>query len=164
MVKLLSIVCFILIFISCLSAQDIKDCASLKYEDKNQLTPSQLTVKKVSGQLVVEGDENYPFIDICIALFDEKNKKFIFIKEISEMSENGKFNIKKIPNGKYRLIVKTLSNFFCVANVPIEINNTISKNRKISIIMRPSGLDDCSFGKYENKRLDRDKKIKCSKQ
>lgn len=138
------LICFsVLIFCNVLFAQDVKQCSNVNYQDKNQVTPSPLVVKKIIGQVVVKDDESFPLVDVCVALFDEKNRTLIVV---TTPDEKGIFNIKKVPDGKYRLIVKHLYDFYCVANVPITVEEKSSEKRELLINMIPSAIDECSYG------------------
>ncbi len=116
MLKRFCLTCFFLvIFGNYLLAQNTEKCSSLKYEEINQIIPNSLSVKKLVGNVIAE-DGKIPLVDVCIGLFVEANKKLILV---TQSNREGKFKMKKIPNGKYRLVVKHNLNFYCVANIPI---------------------------------------------
>jgi len=147
MFKTFWFICFsILIFSNILFAQEVKQCSNLNYQDKNQVTPDPLVVKKIIGQVVIKDDESAPLVDVCVALFDEENKKLIFV---TTPDEKGEFNIKKVPDGKYRLIVKHLYDFYCVANVPITVEKKSFEKRELPINMIPSAIDEWSYGCFK---------------
>jgi hypothetical protein len=148
MLKIIFALCFSLFVgtITGFAQKNGDSCSSIKYEDKNQIKPSALIVKKVIGQ-VFDSPPNLkqePLSSVCIALFEEKTKKLV---AVMSPDEEGKFKFKKrILNGHFRLVVKHFYNGFCVANIPLEINKKDVNSKKIAVYMRPSSIDECSYG------------------
>ncbi len=147
MLKIIFTVCFCLsVGVITLFAQKSNDpCASMKYENKNQVTPTALIVGRVTGQVFdSQNVKRVPLSSVCIALFEEKTKKLV---EVVSPDEDGHFKFKKKRQGvHFRLIVKHFYNGFCVANIPIEINHKNLNNKNIAVYMRPSSIDECSYG------------------
>lgn len=144
--KLCLTFCFLTTSSIQLFAQDSKACASLGYEDKNQVTPKPRVVKKVEGRVIIK-DGELPLMDACILLFDEETKRIV---SVVSPNEKGEFRIKKVSNGKFRLVVRHFYNFYCVANIPIEIKTKSSGKGKILVNMKPSSIDDCSYGEIKD--------------
>jgi|ERR1041384_4995765 hypothetical protein len=120
-------------------------CARLKYEDKNQVTPNSITLKTASGRVfdrTAKGDSQ-PVSSVCIGLFEETTKRLI---ATATANDDGWFKFKRVPNGKYRLVVTDMYHIFCPANIPMEINVRSGPKKKIAVYMVARKLDQCSYG------------------
>jgi hypothetical protein len=128
-------------------------CTAIKYENRNQVDPKPFSMSLVSGQVVVTmGDVSGsmrdvgPVTEACVALFTEKDHQLVASANIDSV---GRFMFDAVPEGKYRLLVR--SDPLCVANVPVTIIKTkrgTQKRKQIVIHMRPAGIDTCSYAEY----------------
>ena len=57
--------------------------------------------------------------------------------------ENGRFELKGIPDGNYRLVIKY--DAFCPANAKARIDRHASTKKTLIAHMRPGGIDTCSY-------------------
>lgn len=120
-------------------------CARLKYEDKNQVIPNSITLKTASGRIfdrTAKGDSQ-PMSSVCIGLFEETTKRLV---ATATADDEGRFKVKQVPSGKYRLVVTDMYHIFCPANIPIEIDVRIGQKKKSAVYMIPHQIDQCSFG------------------
>jgi len=130
------------------SGQDAaSSCAGMVYANHNHVDYGPLTVRAVSGRVV--GEVGRPAKELstlpaCLGLFTEDSHVLV---ATGFADERGQFRFKSVPARRYRLIVRDLQNAFCVANVPPDIVKwPRGKNEPLVIHMRPTGLDDCSYG------------------
>ncbi len=106
-------------------------CAKLTYEAENQITPNSIILRSASGRVFdrTSKGESQPVSSVCLGLFEETTKRLI---ATATADDDGWFKFKKIPNGKYRLIVTDMYHIFCPANIPIEIDARVGHKRKMS--------------------------------
>jgi len=129
-------------------AQSSNKCSDMAYENKNQVDPEPLVVKKITGQVVDNvSKSSILLLDVCIGLFDEENEKLMFF---TETNETGEFELQNIPDGKYRLVVKNLTGGYCTANIPVKVDKNSRKKRQISVKMVPPAIDECSYGELKD--------------
>ena len=131
-------VLFLFLCIDCLAQKDAQ-CSSITYTDKNQVTPDSVAMKKVRGRIITHDD--VPFIDGCVGLFREDDKRLV---KVLTPNRKGEFQFDNIPNGRYRLVVKHIYNFYCVANISVEVGSDLPRKRSLSVVMQPEGIDECS--------------------
>jgi hypothetical protein len=113
------------------------------YEDHNQIDYGPLKVTAVQGTSVIRvGDQERPAVSgACFVLFSEKDH--VLMASVVAGTD-GRFELKHIPPGRYRLIARARG--FCTANVPLEIVKSARKKQEIRVNFRPTGIDTCSYG------------------
>src|SRR5262245_37176629 len=91
---------------------------AIVYENHNQSDPKPLIVRSPTGRVIAEaGDESQEIGSVpgaCLGLFTEEGHRLI---ATGAADQGGKFQFGKVPNGKYRLVVR--AGGFCTANVPL---------------------------------------------
>jgi hypothetical protein len=121
----------------------------IAYENHNQSDPNPLSIRSLTGRVIAEvGDEAQeigPLPGACLGLFTEEAHRLI---ATATADQEGRFQFGKVPNGKYRLVVRVGS--FCTANVPLQVTGErrgkVAGKRQLVIHMRPGGIDRCSYG------------------
>ena len=148
------IVLTILIASSALLAQAQQPVASCKmpveYENRNQVDPKRSSVSSIAGRVITEvGDparEVGPW-PACLGLFTENDHRLV---ASAVADEEGHFKFSSVPTGSYRLVVRDPQNVFCAANMPLRVVRSLrGKAKSLVIHMRPSGIDDCSYGDFK---------------
>jgi hypothetical protein len=122
------------------------------YENHNQSDPKPLNVRSLTGRVIAEaGDEAREIGSVpgaCLGLFTEEEHRLI---ATGAADQGGKFQFDKVPNGKYRLVVK--AGDFCTANVPLQVSGErrgkVAGKQQLVIHMRPGGIDRCSYGDHK---------------
>lgn len=127
-------------------SQKTSDCSKpLTYENKHQIDPKPLILSRIVG--VVKDEQGVPIPYVCLAVFSKDGQKLLF-QSIS--SQKGKFIFKLLPPGDYRIIAKY--DPFCTANIPVKIIarklKDKYKHRKMVVYLKPTGVDNCSYGSY----------------
>jgi hypothetical protein len=109
---------------------------------------SLLSLRSVSGRAIAQDSVSVPYV--CLGLFTEKDHRLI---ATGIADEEGYFQLRNIPAGVYRLVVKDSYGGFCTANVRIRIarwpRGGIFKRKRLIIHMRVAGVDTCSYGDYK---------------
>jgi hypothetical protein len=128
--------------------------APTKYQNKNQVDPEPLSLMIVSGRVISEvGDvgaarELGPVLGACLSLFTAQGHRLM---ATTVADREGRFQFKKVPIGKYRLVVRAEP--LCLANVPVRVfrqrSKKPSRSKQVVLHMRPAGIDDCSYGDYK---------------
>jgi len=109
------------------------------YEDRNFIDYGPIKLSQVSG--VARDPLGLPVVNLRLLLFTERKHVLLFK---SQTDDNGTFKFSKVPNGRYRLVAKTLG--FCTANVPIIVQVGRGYPRKLLLHMTLGHLDSCSYG------------------
>jgi hypothetical protein len=78
---------------------------------------------------------------VSVSLFTEEGHALI-ATVVSD--RDGKFRFAKVDHGLYRVLATVEG--LCTANIPIKLESSLLKHRKLEITMRPKGLDTCSYG------------------
>jgi hypothetical protein len=118
------------------------DCASMPYEDHNQIDYGPLRVTSVRG--TVKAVDNYPVFQACVGIFTEHGEKLL---ATGAANEAGDFVIPSLPNGTYRLVLT--SKGFCSANVVVVLKNKPHGKKKLIAVVKPSAVDACSYIELE---------------
>jgi hypothetical protein len=126
--------------------------AEVKYVDRNQADPRQLSVLLVRGRVFVEvgeisGEttETSALPDACLGLFTEKEHRLV---AATSSDEKGQYAFGAVPAGEYRLVVH--SGPFCVANVRVRVTRGgRAKGKRVVVHMRAAGYDTCSYADYK---------------
>lgn len=118
---------------------------SLEYVNRNQVDPGRSTLRVIAGRVVAEVGQparRVGPIPACLGLFTENDHRLV---ASAVADEEGRFKFKSIQPGFYRLVVRDPQNAFCVANMPLRVIAS-GRGKLLVIHMRPSGIDDCSYG------------------
>jgi hypothetical protein len=128
--------------------QPIPSCPNpIAYESHNQVTPPPLSLRKISGRAVASDGVSVP--NVCLGLFTEKDHRLV---ASAVADDEGYFHIRKIPAGRYRLVVKDRYGGFCTASVPVRVSGwprSLLGHKRFVVHMRPSAIDTCSYGDYK---------------
>jgi hypothetical protein len=132
------------LLICLLQGSDAKEqttCDSpMSYESHNQIDPKPLRLKTIRGVAIDE--QGVAVWNLCLGLFAEKDHKLI---ASIRAGEDGRFALKDIPPGEYRLVAK--SSGFCTANVPLRVGYRLSGSKTDLLLhMNVTGIDKCSYG------------------
>lgn len=77
---------------------------------------------------------------LCVSVFTEVGHKLMMS---CKTNENGDFEISRLPSGDYRLVAKYPG--FCPANARLRVRPKSRSNKALTVWMRPSGIDTCSY-------------------
>jgi hypothetical protein len=129
----------VLFFASCpLFAQEPhSSCQNMRYEHHNQIDPPPRHVGLVSG--IVKDFQGFEVRGACVGIFSEAEQKLLIS---AEADDKGRFVISGLQPGRYRMVVSAEG--LCAANGRIIVKGKSKKN-KLTVIMRPSGIDVCSW-------------------
>jgi hypothetical protein len=121
---------------------------AVEYGNRNQVDPSRSTLNLIAGRVIAEVGEpakKVGAIPACLGLFTETDHRLV---ASAVADEEGRFRFKRIQPGLYRLVVRDRQNAFCVANMPLRVVES-RRGKTLVIHMRPSGVDDCSYGDFK---------------
>jgi hypothetical protein len=133
-----------------LHAEEQTTCDSpMSYESHNQIDPKPLRLKTIRGLAIDE--QGVAVWNLCLGLFAEKDRKLIVS---IRAGEDGRFDLKDIPPGEYRLVAKSPG--FCTANVPLRVGSRSSRSKtELVLHMNVTGIDKCSYGDLAKSKLER---------
>lgn len=122
----------------------------IEYGNRNQNEPKRSSVRTISGRVIAEvgspAKEVGP-VPACLGLFTEEDHRLI---ASAVADEKGRFRFRPISEGRYRLVVRDPQNAFCIANMPLRLARWRREKAKALVIhLRPSGIDDCSYGDFK---------------
>lgn len=112
-------------------------CKDMRYESRNQIGYGPLRVRAVRG--AATDAQRTPIPKSCIGVFREEDHKLI---AATETDDRGRFDLKGVPDGDYRLVAKY--DGFSIANAQLRIGRAGSK-KTLAVQMRPAGIDTGSF-------------------
>jgi hypothetical protein len=129
--------------------QSVSSCPKpLEYENHNQIDPSPLSVRIVSGRVIAQ--DGYAVPNACLGLFTEREHRLV-ASVVAD--EEGNFRFGNIPSGKYRLVVRDEYGGFCPANARVHVaswpRGGIRARRQIVGHLRPFAIDVCSHAGYK---------------
>ena len=127
-----------LIAVPALAGQVVPTVAAA-YVNENQTDPAPLKLSDVAGRVRGLGGDAMP--RVSVSLFTEEGHALI-ATVVSD--RDGKFRFAKVDHGLYRVLATVEG--LCTANIPIKLESSLLKHRKLEITMRPKGLDTCSYG------------------
>ena len=127
------------------------NCKSpIEYGNRNQVDPKRSSVRKIFGRVVAEAGrpaKKAGSVPACIGLFTEEGHRLV-ASVVAD--DEGRFKLATIPPGQYRIIVRDPQDGFCVANMALRVVRWPRGIAKSLVIhMRPSGMDDCSYGDFK---------------
>jgi hypothetical protein len=115
-----------------------QSCKDMVYENRNQIDygrPVQVTALFGAAQDM----EKVRVPKACVGIFTEPEHRLV----AAETTENGEFEIRGVPNGDYRIVVKY--NGFCPANALVRLRQRSGRGKPLIVHMRPAGIDTCSY-------------------
>jgi hypothetical protein len=140
----------LLVSIANVQAQTPSCKPSIAYENRNQVEPKRSSVRRISGRVVAESGrpaKEVGSVPACIGLFTEEGHRLV-TSVVAD--DEGRFKLTSFPPGQYRLVVRDPQDGFCVANMPLRVVRWPRGNAKPLVIhMRPSSIDDCSYGDFK---------------
>jgi len=141
---------FILVPALLVNAQTPKCKSPIDYGNRNQVDAKRSTVGRLSGRAISEvGDPAKEIgpVPVCLGVFTEKDHRLV---ASAVADEEGRFHFASIPLGRFRLVVRDPLNLYCLANMPLHVVKwPRGKAKPLVIHMRPSGIDDCSYGDFK---------------
>ena len=144
----MKIVKYVVVFVSFLAASpyrpaqlpnDSAACSS-QYEDHNQIDYGPLKLATIRGGTTVGKEIQNGVPGACLVLFTEKEHKLV---SITKADQNGRFELKDIAPGYYRLLARAEA--FCVANMRIKVVKSLHRKAEILVHFQ-GGIDSCSYG------------------
>ena len=122
--------------------QNPPPCSEMKYEHRNMIDYGPLRISVIRGS--ANDIQGFVVPNACVGVFSEMDHKLI---ATGEAGSDGVFEIRNVPNGRYRLIVACDS--FCAANVSIILRNRSRGKKRLVAMMKPRGIDVCSFVEWK---------------
>jgi len=132
-------ICYFGLALAALAQEPRTYCKDLTYENRNPIERESLPVSRVRG--VAQDAQRLP-IDACVGIFTEPDHNLI---AVAETDEAGHFDLTGIPDGNYRLVVKSSYVGFSPANARLQIDRHAKAKRTLTAQMRPAGSDTGSF-------------------
>src|ERR1041384_2517658 len=117
------------------------ECSEMEYRDPNKTPPAVQNVKNILGTVKL-ADTKLIRVSSCVALYEEKTQKLV---RVVYLSLKQKFEMKGIPDGEYRIVVKEKDGFFCPINVAVKVDKTIVEKTTIGIELKRPTADTCSY-------------------
>jgi hypothetical protein len=112
--------------------------AAPNYVDENPKDPAPLRIEGVEGKVQGLGGDRMP--RVTVLLFTENGHSLI----ATVMTDrDGKFRFDKVDHGLYRVVAKDEG--LCPANIPIDVESSLIKHKKLVITMQPKDIDTCSY-------------------
>lgn len=109
------------------------------YVNENPTDPAPLSLSGLTG--VVRGLGGDPIPRATVSLFTEQGHMLV----ASETTDReGKFHFEKVDHGLFRVVARVPG--LCPANIPVKIEPSYIRHRKLIITMRPKDMDTCSYG------------------
>jgi hypothetical protein len=122
-------------------AQVPKQCESMKYQDHNKTQPAQKLVKTITGTVKLLDNEHIR-VSSCVAVYEEATKKLV---RVMFLNLKQRFDIKEIPDGEYRIVVKEKDGYFCTSNLPVKVDASIVEKADIAIEIKRPNEGDCKY-------------------
>ncbi len=98
-----------------------RPCENMAYENRNQTDYGALRLSTVAG--TAKDAQGVAIPSVCVGIFTESNHELV----AAALADNkGRFELRNIPPGDYRLVAK--SEGFCPANARIRIERAAAKN------------------------------------
>jgi len=141
--RLLSYAIFCLLAQSVLCAQqNPSHCNEMQYEHHNMVDYGPLRISIARG--VTKDFQGFVVPHACVGIFSETNQAVI---ATAQADTGGQFEIRNIPDGKYRLVVA--SEGLCTANVLVILKNQARGKKRLVVTMKPSSVDVCSYVEWK---------------
>lgn len=113
------------------------DCSKITYENRNQIDPPAIKARALYARVIDQND--VAFSSGCVGIFREGDKKLI---KMIEVSKSGRFSLKGLPNGSYRLMVKIPG--FCPANSRLILRRSLGR-KSVVVHMIVGGMHCPSY-------------------
>jgi hypothetical protein len=118
-------------------------CGGIAYADKNMID-YKVAVSSAKG--IVRDFQQVSIPGACVGIFSEPGHKLLgFV----QTNGDGAFQFTGLRDGIYRLVIRYDS--FCPANAILQIKNRSRKRRSLIVVMKVSGIDDCSYVTLKNR-------------
>jgi hypothetical protein len=114
----------------------------IKYVNNNQVDPRPILLITIMGR-TVDWQAGQPVPGTGLALFTETDHKLV---AVAAADDQGSFSLSTVKPGMYRLVAVYYP--LCSANVPVNVIKARVKKKELTLHMRPSGLDACSWGDF----------------
>ena len=136
--RLQAIACCLLIGLAGVSRATEASCRDLTYESRNQTDYGPLLVASIRG--TAQDAQGGPIPKTCVGVFTETDHRLI---AVTRTDAGGRFELKGIPDGDYRLVAKYEG--FCPANAKLHVERGKKIKTLLAVQMRFAGLDTCSY-------------------
>jgi hypothetical protein len=113
-------------------------CSAMTYENRNQTDYGPIKLTRVNG--IAKDAEGVLVPGVCVGVFTPAGDKLI---KATQTDGEGRFEIKDIPKGEYRLVARC--DGFCTGNAKIRVQPGPGNKKRLNLIIRPAGLDTCSY-------------------
>lgn len=113
-------------------------CSAMGYENRNQTDYGPIKLTTVSG--IAKDAEGVIVPGVCVGIFTPTGDRLI---KATETDSEGRFEIRGVPNGDYRLVARCEG--FCSANAKIRVHTGSRAKKRLHLVIRPAGLDTCSY-------------------
>lgn len=143
LVRLAFLTCLFLTPPASLRAQQSgSPCEDMKYEHHNMVDYGPLRISNLWG--TTKDADGFTVPNACIGVFNESDHRTV---ATGQADSEGHFEIRNVPNGKYRLVVA--SDGFCAANAPVILRKRSRGKKKLVVTLKPSAVDVCSFMEWK---------------
>jgi hypothetical protein len=132
-------ICCLVLAFSAIGQEPRTDCKDLTYENHNPTDNAPFQVSRIRG--IAQDAQRLP-IDACLGIFTEAEHTLI---ATAGTDDTGHFDLTGIPDGNYRLVVKSSYTGFCPANAKLQIDRRVKTKKTLTVEMRAAGSDTCSW-------------------
>jgi hypothetical protein len=115
------------------------DCKEMTYASRNPTDAAPLEISRIKG--IAQDAERLP-IDACVGIFTEPDHTLI---AFTATDETGHFDLPGLPDGNYRLVIKSAYTGFCPGNAKVQIDRRLKTKKTLSAQMRRADSDTCSY-------------------
>jgi hypothetical protein len=113
-------------------------CSAMTYENRNQTDYGPIKLATISG--AAKDPDGVAVPGVCVGVFTPTGDKLI---KATQTDDEGRFEIRGIPKGEYRLVARC--DGFCAGNAKIQIDPRLRSKKRLGLVVRPAGLDTCSY-------------------
>jgi len=111
----------------------------MTYASRNPTDAAPLEISRIKG--IAQDAERLP-IDACVGIFTEPDHTLI---AFTATDETGHFDLPGLPDGNYRLVIKSAYTGFCPGNAKVQIDRRLKTKKTLSAQMRRADSDTCSY-------------------
>lgn len=113
-------------------------CSAMVYENRNQTDYGSIKLATISG--TAKDTQGVAVPGVCVGVFTSIGDKLV---KATQTDGDGRFEIKGIPKGDYRLVARC--DGFCTGNAKIRVQPGSRSKKRLYLVVRPAGLDTCSY-------------------
>jgi len=113
-------------------------CADMAYENRNQTDYGPLKVASMRG--TAKDAQGVVVPGVCVGVFTPNDHKLVVA---TRTDSEGRFELKGVPNGEYRLVARCEG--FCSGNAKVLVDSRSRSKKRLDLAIRPAGLDTCSY-------------------